>query len=572
MIIPALISESPIFNWALEAISHQVNSKFPEELSTEFEKVFDFAHNYDSEYGKPKDKEDASRKHNDLSEYISEHTAPNLKKIISKYTNIDVDKIVLLPSTDISMYSLIFCSVKDIDSLLIKLMNRANNTTDDNTQLSVMTNKKLANILDMSYNLDRSKGRINLGYAGMKSSSGSVGSSEGLHITLGFSPALFVLDELIIDGEKFIPTPKEITAILLHEIGHVFSWIEYVADLSFAGYYGNNVLRAVNDKFKKDPGKTLDEVADFLAEVNRKKDIPDKLLKLSENLFTLTTELQSRMKDAMSSSKLDISDIHNVKDLVYQGSFNILIKVILFGIIQLLTALGILYVGSITSILLPLLSYTSTNSSGSRNRGIDYNAASMFERLADEYVSRYQMSKHLNSGLTKLTTLGNQIFKLYHLGPITGRILRESSILKLYVVIFSLPTSVASYLLGITLEDYSNYESDYKRARRNINNMRDLLKNSSLPHDVRNDILNDIDKMNFDLNRVKPRLYRMTSYILKSILLMPGKSLRKILSRLFGDNNVDPELRKVAEDIDELLSNKAIYYAAKIQSIFEIKS
>ena len=102
---------------------------------------------------------------------------------------------------------------------------------------------------------------------------------------------------------------------------------------------------------------------------------------------------------------------------------------------------------------------------------------SIFERLADEYVSRFGLSKDLNNALLKIGFIYEELSKLHLVTLIYDKAARDSRMLRVVTFFLSIPSNILGYLVHLKVAGLSTgYEELYIRLKRNINNLHDVVK------------------------------------------------------------------------------------------------
>jgi hypothetical protein len=531
--IDTLDSSMPMFRDVLgstESISLQTSKEFPEKLISLIDSIFEFTTKHDKDYGDPTDSSSASIKHRRMKTFIDKYVQPEFKKVVKKYTGVVIKNLETSYPSNIDNVCSIYVCLSKCDTYMSKLIYAA----EGNVKGQLRNANTVKDVLKVTESLDRERGKI-LKEAGT------------LGVVIGLPIGIFVLGDFLPKAHtKYQPTSREIVSALLHELGHVFAWVEYMADLSYTGYYGNNALRDTDQLIKKDPKglkKELDKKLDKAGDNSKLR------MKLSSSIDTLLSKI----------SDDDISDTENI----YAGNTLWIILILLLSI----------YLGKYTIftavklMIIPNPPKGKSNSTGSRSLYVDENNTTMWERLADEYVSRYRMSPELNSMLIKIGKIQSAMMARGFMIPVFNSTIRDSFALRAINVALRIPVIVGISVMGAKLYRFSgsSYETTIKRLSRNVSNNIDMLKDSSLPPAIRNELIEDISIMEKQLATIPFKLHNnITNFI-----NLPGNIITSILNNTLGDGGVSSDYAKLAISIDNMLSTRAYKTASQLDTLFK---
>lgn len=522
---------------SIEAIDFQTNSKFPKEISALFQKVLDRSESL----GVTTTTKDAEVKHTELLNMLRNEINPLIAKCIEKYTHFKVREITSNHSQSIndvcSFYMIIDDSMINFEKVIEAIVLSEGSLYDKDI-------KVLADISVMSKSMDRVTGKI---------MNGSM-----LVIDINIPLSGFIIADYTGKPELQL-TADELTAIIFHEIGHIFSFVEYMGDAAYLGYYGNNVLRNITREFEKDPKKVMLDVADVAEKNISKVDnaIHKQLLKKGAMLLKKTAE--SGVVDKTNG------------DTNYSGG----IMVIIISLVEAITSimLTIIWNSIMLSLLLAMPDRVIRRTGGKEKYlSRDYTTTkndSQYERLADEFVSRYQLSKHINSGLDKIITLFGIIGSSGGTIIIYDKVIRDLFVTKIIFQIIAIPSTIVNFIGKLRINGVdATYEDDLKRFRRNISNMHDLLKDMRLSPSVRQSIVEDIEEMELYFAKTKHK-YELNKLekIARFIISSPSNLVFGTGGYVFGSANLDKEYKTFLDEIDNLLSNQSFYHAEKIKQV-----
>lgn len=534
--------ESILNEGSCEAIRFQADSGFPKELIAVFTKVFQVAQEYDKEYAASDNSDKFLIKHTLIKKFIEGEIGPEIKRIVKTHTGFMIDNIIAeMPLStsmllDIRMYTKNITEMKD--TIVSKLMSKPSKSDDK------QKNDYITYLLAINRSLNKTTGKLQY----------DVPVVCDIHIPVG----MFVLNDFITNttvDNTF--TPEEITAAMLHEIGHVFSTIECLYDINYLGYYGNNILRDLTVKYTNTPTETIADVITYA----------DKHVATVKNKthHLLLTNANNTLKHI--SKMLANIDVNEDDRKSYNHTW-------LLGIGAVVTKLIIMDFAAMISVaLLPipfseLDNFGKAENSKSSNEYVTGKNFSMYERLADEYVSRFQMSKYFNSSLIKSYRIMHDVTS-FKGGLTHNQAFRDSNKVRLMVEIVAIPCTMLNYFWNLKLDNSgtSDYENIHTRLQRNINNMIDVIKDQQLDQRIRDSLVKDIEEMELTLQQYNDKstlhlLDKIVQFILRIVDHM-FSSVRYI----FGSAHLDKDYFELFEHLDNMLSNKSFYYSAKIAGI-----
>ena len=549
--LESLLYNEPIFprlEASIEAISFQANSKFPIELKSLIEKIFTYSEEMAKKYGEVTDSKIAYKKHSAIKKYIESEISDDLKKVIKKNTGLEINEVyTILPLLDPSASTFFACRIANPKKVIHDLLNLASAESNIKTDRSI---KSLKDIFTISDSLDRSSGKI-------------LKDSKSLRFELFIPVGPFCLNDLVKNGDRFELTSDEIVAIILHEIGHEMAWVETAADMAYLGYYGNNFLREINTYINNKNNKNIrEETIEIASDISNKTD--NKAIKaFCLNSISL---LSKSAKDEIPDIKINKKEIEKAEHQGYKNNLNI---IIIFLILRLLCLINFtLVIGNWIGISIGSSFFNDKGNPSSSHEKITSNQQRMFERLADEYVSRFKMGKYLNSGLIKVISLQKYINMTYGI-PALNKTLRESESLLIGIILISTPLNLFTYISSVLFEKTSSYEDDIQRLRRNVNNLIDVLKDSKLEANIRNSIIDDIQEMEKMISSNYPPSYRILKMVIDGIIKLPSNAINVSFGQIFGSGGLNRDYNRLMYELDELLSNRTFVYAAQAQRLFE---
>lgn len=528
---------------SLEAINFQVNSAFPKELTNVINMCFEFVKRYDEKYGKINSPDEAALKYSRFREYFLKEVTPIFKKTITKYTGFTVNELTVCTPKNYNGVLGFWMQIANPEEELEEIASlyyESEGTNFKSSKVGDLTD----NIIKMSESLDKKTGKLS--------------DNNALKININVPLGAFCITDIITKDLNF--KPEEIVAIFMHEIGHIMTIIEYMKDSMYLGYFGNNSLRDIKELVKNDPKKAISEIKKMSSEIEKR----DK-----EKKYTKFTNVSKKLVDKIEPY---LNDVENIDE---RGEYRS--GVITNFILSILAYVGIMF--SITLVIISLLltreflmiNKESVDKFMTRDIATNKNT-SLLERLADEYVSRYQMGKYLNSGLINLYKIVDELAKIPSMKPVFNKALRDSRFLRFAATTISSPFLLANYILTLKNDGVtSEYEEICIRLRRNINNLHDVLKQRDIPDNIKQSILNDIDYMENALSHNRSRFeLNAIEKAIRFILEILPKTLKKGIN-ILSENDPYKEYTQLFEYLDDMLSNKSFYYSNRIKFLINSK-
>ena len=528
-------------HWAsTESIKFQKDSTFAVELVSLIQQVIDYTNTFE----KTDNANDALVKHTKIRTFMVKNIAPEMIKCILHHTGILVSSFnVPLPTSADSAFA-IYVQLIDPKATIYKMLAVASDAAD--VELNGMKNESVSRILDIGYSLDRARGKIRSGIKDLK-------------VNIGLPVGIFVAQDFL-NKSAIVFTAEEIASAMLHEVGHIFAWMEYVTDMGYSGYYGNNVLRGIDAKFEHDPIGTISGVADVVEKASKSSDDP-KANVTANKLAGILRTLSNKSGDPSASEEFGYSN----------SGIRFLFRTIVQSFIALFPLIFPIFISafSVSRTLTDVFAKRNFYNTNKFSREVTSSGATtMFERLADEYVSRYRMSTHLNSALIKL----HQVFDWsnFRKDPVFNGALRDSRVISLMYIVLATPSNLFGYIVcSIIFDEDSPYEHLQKRLERNISNTIDMLKGSDIDATTRNMLLEDIKQMKMEIGRPVGWAGRAFYRIMSTLINLPNTIPTTIINAIFGDTNMVSDYDKLSEYLEKISSSEARIHHAEITSIFD---
>lgn len=337
-----------------------------------------------------------------------------------------------------------------------------------------------------------------------------------------FDPyAAFLMKELHPEAQEL--EAQEITAIMIHEIGHMISVLEICAET----HYQHDIMRRSVEYFGDHAPVT--EVAKYVADTiaSNGSSLPDGFME------KLSTGLKSRS---------------GIFGRIISGIFNLLS---LFGIV-LIPVVGLtrIIVTALDAAKISTLNIPGVKSSELRGH---VSQLKQIENYADNYTVRHGYGSQLLSALAKVDRWLSSKSAIGKAGKFTS----------LQWSVAKLPTYVAAILFGNLKYRYAEHASWTDRANNIMQETLKIFKNDDLPPDVLAYYLNDYKTCSIMLyNRdgvvklrdVMDKFWKFVDYVMVTPIA------------LFTTARFDQEYEKLIQHVESLKNNKLYYYKAYFQN------
>lgn len=447
---------------ATEAIMFQPKSKLAKELVETFDEMNNYIAEYDKARPEKLSKSEDIKRHDNAMKYFKKTITPKVQKIIKKYTNINVSKIIPVhPSWACGLFS-VDLGMDAVDAIILSMQKMSGTTSFSKGDLEV---EHLDDLINMSKQVDLKKGRL-------KTDKINKSLKVEVPITMDIGLAFF-RDDVQPNTEKL--TSEEVTAILLHELGHVMTLLEHLGDVIHGSgklFTTYEAIKSGNIKNKqvKEVVTTLKNYTDTLEE-GPIKAASEKGLSIIEQLG-----MDKAFKDKYSIINKYISPI--------LGSAFLTIFVIF-----VLPAIFVTYGLRVCNSMEDHKHLDNNSVDYSKTSDVMYTDRNKYfiERVADEYVVRHGMASHLGSGLQKVISFGESVgfTGVSSISRNMNKSVFMSGIMKFNRVIANV------FDMGLT-KSSKMYEDVAARNERLVENYMVAFKNPRLPKDVRDHYISEV--------------------------------------------------------------------------------
>lgn len=551
-----------------EVINFQINSKIGKQLTNIFQEIIDYRDSLASEQFA-----NEAQRHQTVitktADYFIKKSIPQITAALREMNINLTDFYAYSGDSGFSCNAAILVHNKDIEASIELERRSVGLNSLFNTTPSKKDLVKLAKVTEIT---DLKTGTF---------SKPIFANGKKVNITLFFDVNTFLLAQEFFPGhEDKLYTAPEIAAILLHEIGHVHSISEHLANM----YYYRERQQNIEVTLRDADFKTLKEAA------------PEMLSEIKKSLKSLNTDdpsvgramkvcetLEKFFNDKKIDSDLDTieGEVPVLGNLVTNPFLNFLGILISFTLSMLFSFMAIMVFmsrimlrGGITDpmTLLVRLSQefliftshlrpdqgirksTDTKLSDNTSTMMNY---TYIERWADEYVSRMGYGAELASALNKLDywmTVASGA------GPIRSAAVRNNNFAIMMTYISGWMTRHLG--LGVWFMDDYTYETQYNRVARLRQNIFAIFKNEDLPGEVVDNYIGSLRKLEDELKQAKSildnDLAAAVRHFLYSITTCSG------IKDLITNANLERDYYKLQNRLDDLSNNSLFYQAARL--------
>jgi hypothetical protein len=522
-----------MFFKSLESMEASTGSKLGKELEALWQEVIDYRDT------KLKDVP-FKAKCQAIQNFFAKNTAKRFMDIVFKHTGLNIVQVIFKPH-----FETCFCTWIGIGKGQFNQRGTAQIEGILNGQCNSMVGDWLSNneftvreLMVMAKSYDPSKGLIKPEYR--KQIASWVKCAMGFDIALGFLSN----DYLPANAGCEYLTARELTAIMLHEIGHNLTLVEHAADL----YAKQSMFKALEEAFTRqaDSKKAL-QLANETASLARMKGWVKEADALQETASRIAKDLETAGK-----SKNPISERKIIFSLI--GSTFLL----LFNVIN--TAMTVVF-GNPTNEL---------NRKGQKKKLgdtiINERMWTWQERKADEYAFSHGYGADQVRGLEKImkfyNTIGRSAEDIAH-----QRAIEQAG-------------SNLSILTRINLAAYANfafqdfgfrmYPPGSARYKEILKLSIKELKNHGASAEYVNKYMRDIEEIISLIDHMSAEDKYFEECLLKYKAFYKLCSIRSFVTWLV-DGRVDTELSELIEKINNLNNNLVTYYGHKFEQMAKEK-
>lgn len=346
--------------------------------------------------------------------------------------------------------------------------------------------------------------------------------TKELTVILWLWTSSFISEEITDVKIAIAPTAEEITAVILHELGHAITIIEHMGDVYYRSEEATNSITYLNEKASD---KTLVETI---------SNIKKSSLQLSQN------------------EQKAVSDLNEAKSNI--GKFSAIV-----AIVFAFFAINALWLTIYTRLGLSKL-YSDINKSFNKTSDVVVTKSneSYMERIADEFVSRHGLGKPLATILSRINIIrdsGTQYTNLRdaieNIGKVRTTLMSFSILLRFFSILFYV--------------DDGTYDPDWLRLEHLLSNNMVIFKDDKLDPELRNFFLKETKDLIELIDKFKSRNLFKTKQLIWGTIF-------KILSRAsivdsFSTAGLTHDYDQLQLLTNGLIKNKLFYQAARIKNI-----
>lgn len=477
-----------------------------------------------------------------VTNYVKTTLFPELVKVIKKYANFDIISITAYNSC--SGFFAINLSLDDWYSTA-KMMERASGTGTGAQRINASKTDAFNEICDLHKNLDISTGKLRSNKFGINKQR-SITARLFFDLNYAFLIKDFYPNSIVEDS-----TAEELTAILLHEIGHMICLVERSGDLYLTTERISKHIAEANNL----PGDVRSFVASSKNNANKLLDIGIKEGFVTNETKQLIMKATATLEKYYETTR-DGNFFRNISDWI-ESLISTIMMAIIVATFGAYAAIG-------TGYLLKLCEEVFGNVGGDgkvSDAAVSFHGSYMYERMADEFVARHGYGGALASALVKIGTLAD-------ISPFvaSGTSLRQSKLFGYYlnfvVTCFRIIGADNTSIGGVMT---TTYEQQQNRLKRIIQSTMGAFK-QELPPEVRNQYIAQVERAKSELSK--------TQMVSKKI----GKNIRTIayhlatfngvLERWFGDpREAKKQFDQLQTEIESIIDNEIYFISAKFNQL-----
>lgn len=545
-----------------EVIDFQVNTAIGKKLTKIFQAVID----YRDALTYPKDMSEVDRvayRNSAVTDFVNQNMVPDFKEAVRKEIGLIVTEIRLFYGMEIGITGQFAIGASFDDIVLAQRYTGHLNAIEFQSNNS----KKTEDLMSVSKLADLSTGK----FTGFKTDGGRTVSCKMLFDV----NTAFLANDFVAMNKRDLLTAEEITAIMLHEIGHAHSIAEH---LSRAYYYrerlesyranlGGLSKAELAERILKDGEVFLKKSKDIMNEPEIKNLDPEKQKMVHGWLDSVRGIVVSTSEYIKEHE--EVSEEEAGSSIIATGAG---LMVLLFNMVQMLigcvSCLITLFLTVFT--LMQTISTLFQDMSAAVGRGVNLDNGknndtgtsflqeTYVERWADEYVARCGYGAQMASGLNKVVRIIDSATGSG--GIVLSKVLRESTLVMYVARGIGQLMSVVSPLQYLFLGQYENQWNRIKRIRQDAYA---FFKNMDIPGDIMMDWVASIEAMDKEVDDAKSIGDTAPIKFLSNLSrLLTGGFVTALINV-----NITKDYTKLQNDLDDMYNNPLYYQAARLNRL-----
>jgi len=515
----------------MEAINFLAGSTLAKNLTKVFQKVIDYRDSL--EYTATDPERIRDERIFKVYKYLREQMIPDFVDTVRKETNLEITKISMTGTKSLTGFFAVNLAF-DNESDAIDILNIQTGQAPPPKTFR----ESLKEMITMCEQFDVRTGKL-------KNSTYGKDNKRKISCKLYMDAMMaFLLHDFV--PTRICPTfsAEELAAIYLHEIGHVLTVVERSGDMySIVTRQTDHLIQTLKTTDKKQALKDFVELGTpTLTKLVKDKKVDPKLGGAGLKALESVSYLLEKESSGFVGAAVELIDKF-IFHLIFVNSY-LIMNAVLFIHFEYF------FVG-----LAKEFAWIEEGKKSTDTTKTEHSLYQM-ERLADEFVSRHGFGSHLASALNKMDSLGVAMA----LSQTDNIRLRKSGAFYAYTVF-----AVFMFkLMGGTLSPSYNYEDQYSRLKRLVQNAHASFKNN-LDKIMLAEYISEYERLNRELDSIKKKVsYKASDFIYKYFLqyAQPSTILASLLTgRLLHDYEKQQNL------IEDLINNQHYYLSAKFRQL-----
>jgi len=516
---------------ALEAINFQTNSSLHKALTKIFQEVMDYRDGL--KFEGITDIEISRTRKSLMLKYINEKLVPNLKSVIYKETGIIVKRVNLEGLNNVSGMFAVDLSLGNASAATEILLTQTGAKSEKKNPAQAVREMR-----ELYQNLDLNSGTLN---------SSTFGAKRKIEIVLYLDVAGAFIPHDYIPVRFGAPlTAEELSAIYLHELGHLMVMIERSSNifLTMDRISSHLTLSSIMDAPKTDWKDMLSCSADIVNEAFKK----GQLSGTQKDTLTKAIESATYLLDREST---DLTD--TLFEILYRGLGILLLTILFYGLRVVNIALVIQLAMSV------VYEFELVDAQkGEKTSDVLHTQRATFnnERLADEFVSRHGAGSHLASALSKLESY----MQGASFGTVKSVTLRRSGVFAAYIKLMCSILKSPFIVPHVSLIYEKHVDRLYRLAQNHRAIYKNILDQERLSHELQeyDRIVKEFEKARGNI--LKDKLASSLGFI--GMWVNPVTIVASV-----KNGRLRHDYTKHLGQLDELMNNKLYVTSARFKTL-----